>query len=211
MVSRHSNCGRVNFGPAPKVGCPLIGSVGHADDLGLHARRLVLGHCVCDAGDPRNLTLRFSPNSGRSGDAAIAVISSPGYFGSVVRTLLLLSISLALGACDDACSNEIITRLASPNGEREAVMFQRACGATTGYSTQISIVETGQAPAGEGNAFRADDDHGAAKIGDWGGSWAEMKWLASDRLLVRYAEKSRIFEQDDSIAGVSVSYESVAM
>lgn len=90
-------------------------------------------------------------------------------------------------------------------------MFQRDCGATSGYSTHISIVEIGQSPAGAGNTFRADDDHGAAKIGDWGGSWAEMEWLGSDRLLVRYAEKSRIFEQGNSIVGVSVSYESVVM
>jgi hypothetical protein len=129
----------------------------------------------------------------------------------VIRTLLLSGIFLVLGACDDACSNDVITRLASPDGKREAVMFQRDCGATTGYSTQISIVNVGQAPAGGGNTFRADDDHGAASLGDWGGSWAEMKWLASDRLLVRHADKSRIFEQDDKVAGVSVSYESVAM
>lgn len=129
----------------------------------------------------------------------------------MIRTLLLSGIFLVLGACDDACSNDVITRLASPDGKREAVMFQRDCGATTGYSTQISIVNVGQAPAGGGNTFRADDDHGAASLGDWGGSWAEMKWLASDRLLVRHADKSRIFEQDDKVAGVSVSYESVAM
>jgi hypothetical protein len=90
-------------------------------------------------------------------------------------------------------------------------MFQRDCGATSGYSTQISVVEVGQAPEGGGNTFRADDNHGAAKVGDWGGSWAEIKWLASDRLLVRYADKSRIFEQDDTVAGVSISYETVAM
>ncbi|MBA4353844.1 MAG: hypothetical protein C0409_04060 [Novosphingobium sp.] len=129
----------------------------------------------------------------------------------MVRTSLLLVLSLAVAACDDACSNEVITRLASPDGKREAVMFQRDCGATSGYSTQISILDVGHALAGGGNTFRADDDHGAAKVGDWGGSLAEIKWLASDRLLVRYAGKSRIFEQDATVSGVSVSYEPVAI
>jgi hypothetical protein len=142
--------------------------------------------------------------------APIAAVSSHGYYKTVIRTLLLLGMSLALGACDDACSNQAITRLASPDGQREAVMFQRDCGATSGYSTQISIVEVGQAPKGGGNTFRADDDNGAAKVGDWGGPWAEIKWLASDRLLVRYADKSRVFEQDDRVAGVSVSYKPIA-
>lgn len=129
----------------------------------------------------------------------------------MIRALLLLVLSLAVGACDDACTNEVITRIVSPDGKHEAVMFQRDCGATSGYSTQISIVGAGEAPDGGGNTFRADDDHGAAKVGDWGGSWAEIKWLASDRLLIRHADKSRIFEQDNSVAGVSVSYETVAM
>ncbi len=101
--------------------------------------------------------------------------------------------------------------MASPDGKREAVLFQRDCGATTGFSTQISILEVGDTPLGGGNAFRADDDHGAAKAGTWGGSWAEMRWLASDRLLVRYATNSRIFEQDELVSGVSVSYEAVAI
>ena len=141
----------------------------------------------------------------------VAGVPRHGYLVSVIRTLFLAVLSLAPGACDDACTNEVIIRLASPDSKREAVMFQRDCGATSGYSTQISIVEVGQAPVGGGNTFRADDNHGAAKVGEWGGSWAEIKWLASDRLLVRHADKSRIFEQDNSVAGVSVSYETVAM
>lgn len=127
----------------------------------------------------------------------------------MIRTLLIATVSIALGACSDMCSNEVVTRLASPDGEREAVMFQRDCGATAGFSTQVSILETGELLSGRGNTFRADDDHGAAERGAWGGSWAEMKWLASDRLLIRYATNSRLFEQDDSVSGVVVSYEGV--
>jgi hypothetical protein len=149
--------------------------------------------------------------SGHSESDPVAAVPRHGYFALVIRIALLLLLSHALGACDDACTNEVITRLASPDGKREAVMFRRDCGATSGYSTQISIVNIGRAPEGAGNTFRADDNHGAAKIGDWGGSWAEIKWLASDRLRVRYADKSRIFEQDATVAGVSVIYEKVAM
>jgi hypothetical protein len=58
-----------------------------------------------------------------------------------------------------------------------------------------------------GNAFRADDYHGAARVGDWGGSWAEMKWLSPDHLLVRYASKSRLFMQDEEVSGVRITYQ----
>lgn len=154
--------------------------------------------------------VHFATESRNSAIDPIAAISRQSYFAPVPRILFLLVLSFGVGACDDACTNEVITRVASPDGKREAVMFQRDCGATSGYSTQISILDVGQAPAGGGNTFRADDNHGAANVGDWGGSWADIKWLASDRLLVRHADKSRIFEQDSSVAGVSVSYEPVA-
>ena len=126
-----------------------------------------------------------------------------------MRAMLVATFSLTLGGCGDACSNEIVTRVVSPDGEREAVMFQRDCGATTGFSTRVSILERGEPLSGSGNTFRADDDHGAAESGPWGGSWAEMKWLASDRLLIRYAAKSRLFEQDESVCDVAISYEAV--
>lgn len=88
-------------------------------------------------------------------------------------------------------------------------MFQRDCGATTGFSTQISVLEQGIEPSGGGNTFRADDDHGAAAAGDWGGPWAEMRWLAPDHLLIRYAAKSRLFEQQEEVSGVKISYQQV--
>jgi len=88
-------------------------------------------------------------------------------------------------------------------------MFQRDCGATTGFSTQISVVQRGDEPTGSGNTFRADDDHGAAAAGEWGGPWAEVTWLAPDHLLIRYAAKSRLFEQEGEISGVKISYQQV--
>ncbi|HEX7821575.1 MAG TPA: hypothetical protein VF463_13280 [Sphingobium sp.] len=88
-------------------------------------------------------------------------------------------------------------------------MFQRDCGATTGFSTQISIVDSGDRLSGMGNAFRADDNHGAARTGNWGGPWVEMRWLSPNHLLVSYAAKSRVFEQDDAVSAVRISYRAI--
>jgi hypothetical protein len=116
---------------------------------------------------------------------------------------------LAAG-CSDGCGNTLVTRSAAPDGRHAAAMFERDCGATTGFSTQISILAPAEQPAGAGNVFRADDDHGAAPIGDWNGSWAELKWLSADRLLIRYAARSRIFEQRRDVSGVQITYQIVA-
>lgn len=117
---------------------------------------------------------------------------------------------LASTGCSDTCENSVAARVVSPDGQREAVMFQRDCGATTGYSTQISVLDNGETPAGGGNAFRADDNHGVAAVGEWQGPWADMRWVAPDRLLIRYASKSRIFEQAAEVNGIVINYQQIA-
>lgn len=135
---------------------------------------------------------------------------SAGWYDVVMfRVNLPIAFCVVFSGCSDMCANTIVARMPSPDGQRDAIMFQRDCGATTGFSTQISIVDAGHKLSGSGNTFRADDDHGAARAGEWGGSWAEIKWLSSDHLLVRYATKSRLFEQDDNVAGVRITYQAV--
>ena len=116
---------------------------------------------------------------------------------------------LSLGGCSDTCSNSPISRVNAPDGLHSAVIFQRDCGATTGYSTQVSLVAEGEQPFRSGNTFRADGNHGAAAAGDWGGPWAEVRWLAPDHLLIRYAAKSRLFAQESEVSGIKISYEQV--
>ena len=120
----------------------------------------------------------------------------------------LLLITALIGGCSDVCHNTVVSRADSPSGKYSAVMFQRDCGATTGFSTQVSILESDKQPSGAGNAFRADDDHGAAAAGQWGGPWAEFRWLAPNHLLIRFATKARIFKQADTVGDVKISYES---
>lgn len=46
----------------------------------------------------------------------------------------------------------------------------------------------------------------------WGrgqGPWAEMRWEVGDRLLVRYAERARLFKKASEVDGVEVRYEAV--
>ena len=126
-----------------------------------------------------------------------------------MRKLALAAAFAALSGCSDTCSNTIVSRARAPDGRHEAVMFQRDCGATTGFSTQMSVLDASGELAGAGNAFRADDDHGVARAGEWGGPWAEIRWLSPDHLLVRYAAKSRLFEQKEELSGVRITYQAV--
>ncbi len=127
--------------------------------------------------------------------------------GWPVPALLLCAALVGLSGCSDGCANDEIASVLSPDGRHRAVLFQRDCGATTGFSTQISVLERGAPLTGGGNAFIADDDYGAAATGEWGGPWAEVRWQSTDRLTVRYARGSRIFEQRGAVGGVAIDYD----
>ena len=130
--------------------------------------------------------------------------------GRRVANLATLTLSVVVASgCSDASQNDAIDRVISPDRKYEAVLFQRDCGATTAFSTQVSIIPADGAIEDAGNAFVADDDHGKAAAGSWGGPRAEVRWRSSNELLVRYAEGSRIFEQEASVSGVEVEFEAV--
>src|SRR5262245_53883356 len=120
-----------------------------------------------------------------------------------LRGLALLPLLLA--GCDAGCQNSEIARVDTTDGAYSAVTFDRACGATTGPSTQISVVASGTRPEGGGNAFRAD-----AGMPNQGRPWAEARWLSERHLLIRYRRGARIFEQAPEVAGVRITYEAVA-
>lgn len=125
-----------------------------------------------------------------------------------MKVVIVAALMMCSG-CSDICQNTVASRRFAPDGKHVAVLFQRDCGATTGFSTQVSIFDSDDKPSGEGNTFVADDDHGAARVGDWEGSWVEMKWLSPERLLIRYAAKSRIFKQNENVSGVNITYQVV--
>jgi len=127
-----------------------------------------------------------------------------------MRRFYLIGLFPLLAGCSEACTNKLVNSIVAPDGQHSAVLFQRDCGATTGFSTQVSILDVGKQPLGGGNAYSADDDHGVAFVGPWQGPWAEMKWVAADHLLIRYAAKSRIFDQTERVDGVHITYIAVS-
>jgi hypothetical protein len=121
----------------------------------------------------------------------------------------LIAALMICSGCSNACQNTVASRSVSPDGKHVAVLFLRDCGATTGFSTQISVLNASGKLSASGYTFIADDDHSAARFGSWDGSWAETKWLSADRLLVRYAAKSRLFKQNERVSEVRIIYQVV--
>lgn len=105
------------------------------------------------------------------------------------------------------CGISVVRRVPSPDGRLEAVVFERDCGATTDFGTNLSVVKTGSTITDDGgNLLVADSDHGRAPLDSGNVIHLSVEWIGSDSLLVHYDRRSRLFQQTRGALGVSVRY-----
>ncbi|WP_141433520.1 DUF5412 family protein [Bacillus sp. 03113] len=92
------------------------------------------------------------------------------------------------------CGNEIVETVPSPSGEKVAYIFTRDCGATTGFSPQLSILNKDDDFQNEsGNTFRADKDF-------------SIEWIDEKNLKVIYDQSSETYEMDKKVKGIKIEY-----
>jgi hypothetical protein len=121
----------------------------------------------------------------------------------LIGMLLLLSVS----ACVDPCGNQVLAETPSPGGRFKAVVFQRDCGATTGFSTQVSLIPSGdKVVSWSGNVFVADANHGEAPSGPSGGPAVQVEWFGPTDLRITHDKRARVFLATTSVNGVHVEY-----
>jgi hypothetical protein len=108
---------------------------------------------------------------------------------------------------ENSCKNQIVKSYASPDNKYEIVLFQRDCGATTGFSTQVSVIQTGrELPGKKGNIFIADDGDTPVPLGSWGGPLVEIKWIAQDKVIIEYPKGSRVFVNENRYKTIKIEY-----
>ena len=111
-------------------------------------------------------------------------------------TLLLLACAFAAG-CDPFCENEQVSSVSSPDGSKKAVTFLRRCGATTGDSTQLSIISSWRSiPSGAGNVLVVE-----------GRPAIQVSWASDSAIVVSKIGSGRIFKQEGELDGTFVRYE----
>ncbi len=121
----------------------------------------------------------------------IAMIIAPAYFAS-------------------PCENELVGEHPSPDGQYKAVLFVRDCGATTGFSTQVSLLRSNeQVKSGSGNLFIADTDHGKVPSNLKGGLEVRIGWKGSKDIYIVHHENARVFKAEKIFNGINVDYRSL--
>jgi len=93
------------------------------------------------------------------------------------------------------CANTMTQRASSPDGRYDAVVFTRDCGATTDYSTQVTLLSRGaHLPDRAGIVFISVHPTGA-----------QVEWVSADTLMVRYGSANPSL-REPSVHGVSIVY-----
>jgi hypothetical protein len=127
--------------------------------------------------------------------------------GGVLAFLVIAAIGLFWFSVPDMCGNEILAEFPSPQGNRKVVVFQRDCGATTGFSTHASILGIAQVLKNEsGNVLTSDTDHGAAPSGPGGGPALVVAWQSESSVQLSVHPKARVIKRESKVGGIHVSY-----
>ncbi|MER2526460.1 MAG: hypothetical protein ABTR07_00880 [Candidatus Competibacter denitrificans] len=98
------------------------------------------------------------------------------------------------------CGNEIFQEIAAPKGRFKAVLFQRDCGATTGFSTQVSLIPVdAPLPNESGNVFVTNGHPQDTQI--------NLQWRTPENLLIRNGVSLKTVKQEAFYQGIRIDYE----
>jgi hypothetical protein len=131
-------------------------------------------------------------------------------FGLIV-SLGLIGVVALIGyfwlTAEPMCGNDLLTSTEIEGTGLKIVTFQRDCGATTGFSTQVSIIPAkDQLPNEEGNIFTGDTNHGAAPSGQGGGPEVRVRILGPKEVQLSYHPKTRVFRAETGFKQVKITY-----
>ena len=128
-------------------------------------------------------------------------------FLGVVLVIVGITNWLGGGLLRGLCENQIVNEIFSPDNGTKAVVFERSCGATTGFSTQVSLIKADNVLGDQGgNVFIADTDHGKAPSAPHGGPEVILTWLGDRALRVSHHKDARIFASVDKVGDIQIQF-----
>ena len=109
----------------------------------------------------------------------------------------LLAMLYFIAPPDDLCANDITSTDVCPNGALKAVLFRRDCGATTTYSTHVTIISASRAlPNEAGNVFVQS-----------GEPMVIVRWIDDRHLSISGGGSGTAFVHLSDFRGVRITYD----
>jgi hypothetical protein len=104
------------------------------------------------------------------------------------RAAIALLFVAGISGCDLDCGNEVVATIPSSSGKAKAVVFNRNCGATTGFNTQVGVLAADAEPSGAGNTLILD---GTVPL--------RIHWLSESTLSITGIGAARVFKQEHEV------------
>lgn len=128
------------------------------------------------------------------------------YYGIIIFFALAFGLFTCVGGFfEDMCGNKILQELPAPQGKWKAVIFSRNCGATTGYSTHVSILPTTQPLTNSAGNVLITDIYASSPADE--SLPLEVQWLGRDTLAIRYPAAAKSFTKAMHFEEISIHYE----
>ncbi len=120
-------------------------------------------------------------------------------------------LAVLLTSCGaDLCGNNQIDRIPGPDGQSELVVFVRNCGATTGFSTHVSLLDRSEALGdATGNVFVGDSDRGAAPTDEGNSLRLHIDWTDDRTVKIAHSRLARVFKSEAEVNDITIRFESL--
>jgi hypothetical protein len=143
---------------------------------------------------------------GKRRKLAVELTAIAASFGAVS----ILGLQALRRGCDPQaflCENDSVREFPSPNRSKRLVLFLRGCGATTGYTTDGSILDANERlPDESGNTFTAHGAHGPATATDGGRADLTVAWKGNSEVWIEYPPEVLMMRTKFEVAGVRIVY-----
>ena len=107
-------------------------------------------------------------------------------------------------ALSDLCGNTVVATEISPDRAMKAVLFERNCGATTGFSSQVSVLRADEELPNEGgNVFAANEGRGREAT-SWGGPYVALQWRNPRTLSLKVDSSADVRFSADHLGEVAI-------
>ncbi len=122
-----------------------------------------------------------------------------GRVAALIGALTLVAIALFWGAGDFTTACETIVRrsVVGPDGKKAAVIFERECGATVGFNTQVSL-----APVKE----PFSDTTSPAFLVLSGRHDIVLRWLGEKSIEIEIPEEDDVIRSEPRVGGTIIAY-----
>jgi hypothetical protein len=109
--------------------------------------------------------------------------------------IIALVMFVIAGCSRSLCENDEVRTSASPDGTLSAVVFRRSCGATTGFSTHVSVIQR--------QASLPDDPGNALTVG--GEQPVQVIWQDPAHLLIS-GFKEPVFKRMAKVGAIQIAF-----